>query len=272
MSDDITKVLTERGPGRDLSQRPYNVNVSYAGSGADWFGPQQPMKPIAPPEVAGRALDYVPGYNLTTQPRHQEPVDFQSLRSFAESYDPLRLVIERRKDQMSRLPWVIRVKHEHGRRPKNVALPAAVRERIKDIESFFKKPDYEMSFRSWLRALLEDLFVLDAPSIYCDRDAFGSLIGLRVIDGSTVKRIIDGGGRTPRPVRWTGQPFMWNGATITAENYAALGFKIEGGLIFPPAYQQILHGMPAVSLTTRDMLTVRSICGLDIFTAKAPSK
>src|SRR5258708_36045495 len=165
MTDELDKIITERGPALDLSQPNYNVNVSYTGQGADWFGPLQPMKPLAPPEVAGRVLDYVPGYNLTTSPRYQETVDFQSLRNFAESYDPLRLVIERRKDQLTRMSWVIRAKHEgHGKRPKTSTLPAPTRERIKDVEAFLKKPDYETTFRGWLRALLEDLFVLDAPS------------------------------------------------------------------------------------------------------------
>lgn len=254
MTDDIEKIITERGPARDLSQpQPYSVNVSYTGSGADWFGPLQPMKPIAPPEVAGRALDYVPGYNLTTQPRFQEPVDFATLRALADAYDPLRLVIERRKDQMCRLPWTIRAKHEGGRRPKASSLPASTRERIGDIAAFFRHPDYEMTFRAWLRALLEDLFVIDAPTLYCERTAYGQLTGLRVIDGATIKRVIDDWGRTPRPLRWTGHPFVWNGKEVTAGNYASLGFKVDGGLIYPPAYQQILKGLPAVSLSTRDL-------------------
>jgi hypothetical protein len=255
MTDEIAKVLTERGEGRDLSRQPYSVTVNGAGAGADWFGPLQPMKPIAPPEVAGRALDYIPGYNLTTQPRFQEVVDFQSLRNFAEAYDPLRLVIERRKDQLTRMSWTIRAKHEgYGKRPKTSALPASVRERIKDVEAFFKKPDYETGFRGWLRALLEDLFVLDAPSLYCERDTFNSLTALRVVDGATIKRVIDDWGHTPRPLRWNGQPFTWNGQTITAENHASLGFRVEGGLIYPPAYQQVLKGLPAVDYTVRDLI------------------
>src|SRR5262249_39693697 len=150
--------------------------------------------------------------------------------SLANSYDPLRLIIERRKDQMVRLKWSIRPKHDGpGRRPKVAALPAATRERIADIESFFRKPDYEIGFRQWVRALLEDLFVIDAPTLYCERDRFGSLIGLQVTDGATIKRVIDDRGRTPRPLRWTGAPFMWNGQQVNAENFAELGFKVHGG-------------------------------------------
>ena len=96
---------------------PYQINVSYGagessasqsiassgiarGSGADWFGPLDPLKPIAPPDVAGRRFDFPPGYNLSLRPRGYEPIGFAELRGFADAYDLLRLVIETRKDQM----------------------------------------------------------------------------------------------------------------------------------------------------------------------------
>ena len=94
---------------------PYEVQVSYGasggiarGTGADWFGPLDPLRPIAPPDVAGRRFDFPPGYNLVTRPRAYEPVGFAELRAFADAYDLLRLVIETRKDQMERQRWRIR--------------------------------------------------------------------------------------------------------------------------------------------------------------------
>jgi hypothetical protein len=262
MTDELNKVATPRGQGRSMtSLSPSNINVSFGspsaapGQGADWFGPLTPLAPIAPPEVAGRQWDYVPGYNLNTTPRPYEPVDFRTLRMLADAYDPVRLIIERRKDQMCRLPWAIRAKHEDGgKRPKAAQLSSQTRGIIKDVERSFKFPTEGISFRSWLRELLEDLLVLDAPSIFCERDQIGNLTALSPIDGGTIKVVIDNQGRRPRPFRWDGQPFNWMSQTINTTNYQSIGCKIADGMLFVPAYQQILKGLPALNYTTWDLV------------------
>ena len=261
MTDEpLDKGATPRGPGRSMtSLKPYDVSISYGspsaapGEGSDWFGPRLPMHPVAPAEVAGRVWDFVPGYNLATAPRAYAPVTFQALRMLAEAFDPVRLIIERRKDQMARLPWAIRVKHEGRKRPTAAQLSPQTRGLIRDVEQFFKHPTSNLNFRSWMRMLVEDVLVLDAPTIFCERDPNGNLISLSVTDGSTIKVVIDDKGRIPRPFRWNGQPFLSDGATVNTSNYAELGFKIADRLLYPVAYQQVLKGMPAVNLTTWDM-------------------
>ena len=279
----LGKVSTPRGEARSMTDlsSSYSVrvngglqspNVNFSYTGPDWFGPLPPLKPIAPPQVAGRQWDFIPGYNLTIEPRPYEPISFPVLRGIADAYDPLRLVIERRKDQMARLPWTIRTKHENTKkkRPTMADMPKATRERIEDITHFLKHPDRQLPFRVWFRALLEDHFVIDAPSLFCRRNQGGELIELRLMDGALIKRIIDDWGRTPEPISWDGNPVMWNGETVTAENFAALGFRLLPGsavayqlprgvpvpdtVLLPPAYQQVLKGMPAVDYTTWDML------------------
>jgi Phage portal protein len=262
--DDLDKVSTPRGNGRSMTalKPSYDMNISYGygypsvapGQGQDWFGPLAPMHPVAPPEVAGRTWDFVPGFNLATEPRAYEPVKFETLRMLAQAYDPLTLVIEKRKDQLSRMAWTIRPRHEGcGKPPSSSQLSSQTRGIIKDVTEFFKYPTEGISFRSWLRMVVDDLLILDAPSIYMERDPGGNLVALSPTDGATIKRIIDDRGRTPRPFRWDGQPFVWLGETVNLANYTDLGFKIANGLMYAPAYQQILKGLPAVNLTSWDL-------------------
>jgi hypothetical protein len=191
---------------------PQQIAVSYAsgagiarGTGADWFGPLDPLKPIAPPDVAGRRFDFPPGYNLVTRPRAYEPVGFAELRAFADAYDLLRLVIETRKDQMERQRWRIRPRQlsAANARPvnarKSATLDADTGARIAALQTFFQKPDGVTRWKTWLRALLEDMFVIDAATLYCRRTRAGQLCALQQIDGATIKRVIDDWGRTPQP-------------------------------------------------------------------------
>lgn len=255
----MKKLDTPRGDGaRSMTAlSPNNVSVSYTGnqgSGADWFGPLAPMQPIAPPEVAGRSWDFLPGFNLSTQPRANEPITFAALRALADSYDPLRLVIDRRKDQLCRLPWTIRVKHDEPRkRPTAAALSPALRATIRDITELFRKPTYGLSFRQWLRILAEDHFVIDAPACFCRRSYTGELVQLQPTDGALVKRHIDSWGNTPEPVVWTGR-YIWNGQMVTEANFRTLGFDIVNGFLMPPAYALTLKGLPAVNYTVRDLI------------------
>ncbi len=190
-------------------------------SPSGWFGPLTPLAPIAPPQVSGRQFDFPSGYNIVVGTRAYEPISFVDLRSLAETYDLLRLVIETRKDQVERMAWSIRPRH-------GSAGPGAAR--IKQLTRFFHKPDGVHNFAPWLRMLLEDLFVIDAPTLWKQRNRGGELIALHPLDGATMKRVIDDWGRTPQP------------------------YHDEGGLVHPVAYQQILKGYPAVDYPARDII------------------
>ena len=75
------------------------------------------------------------------------------------------------------------------------------------------------------------MFVIDAATLYCQRTRSGRLCGLAQIDGATIKRVIDDWGRTPQPYR-----------------------DADGTTVFPPAYQQVLKGLPAVNYSARDII------------------
>jgi Phage portal protein len=220
--------MTERGAGhRSWPLSPYEVNVSFArtnaaGEGANWFGPLTPITPLAPPEVAGRQWDYPAGYNLSTLSRPFEPITFLTLRALADGYDLLRLVIETRKDQAARQTWNIAARENGARSATDAA-------RIAMLKCFFARPDGIHGFADWLRILLEEVFVTDAPALYMSRDRGGQLKALMPLDGATIKPVIDPWGRVP-------QPYL-DGDTI----------------IYPAAYQQILKGYPAIDYSVRDL-------------------
>lgn len=204
---------------RALTVGGYGYSMSYGKqpSNQGWFGPLNPLMPVAPDSVKGRILDYQSGFNLNTKPRAYEPVTFQMLRNFADAYDLLRLVIETRKDQMGRMAWNI-VPREYVESTAVEALKAKALE----IEKFFIRPDKHHFWDEWLRMLLEDLFVIDAPTIYRRKTYGGELYALQLIDGGTIKRIIDDYGNTPEPPN--------------------------------AAYQQVLKGLPANDYTTDELI------------------
>jgi hypothetical protein len=201
-----------------LSVGPSSSQGIVQGNGADWFGPLNPLAPVAPPEVAGRALDYNSGYNLELSPRPYEPIKFPDLRNLADCYDIARLCIETRKDQMERLAWnIVPRVLPNGETSADVDDP-----RIIALTKFFTRPDGEHYWGTWLRMLLEDMLVIDAATLFKRRLRGGGLCALEVIDGATIKRVITDWGRTPAPPA--------------------------------PAYQQVLKGFPAVNYTTAQML------------------
>ena len=216
--------MSERGAGLPRwSLSPVEVTARFGDSpngAADWFGPSEPQAPGAPGDVAGRQWDFPSGYNLNLRTRSFEAISFADLRALADAYDLLRLVIETRKDQIERMNWSIRAKVGATADPAQIC----------KIEKFFEKPDGAHDWSAWMRMILEDLFVIDAPALWCERDRTGALLALHPLDGATIKPVLDAWGRTPRP------------------------FAQAGKLVYPVAYQQVLKGLPAVDYSVRDVL------------------
>ena len=192
------------------------LRLAITGKAPDWFGPMDPLPEMVPDEqkqsVIGRQFDFQVGFNTQTRPRTGEAVTFDQMRALADNYDILRLVIETRKDQMEKLKWHIKPKDEKAK-------PDA---RCDELTKFFKKPDREHSWKTWLRMLLEDMLVIDAATIYPRQTLGGQLYALEPIDGATIKRVLDDHGRTPLPP--------------------------------DTAYQQILKGVPAINYSRDELL------------------
>ena len=181
-----------------------------------WFGPLQPLAPMAPPEVKGRQWDYPFGANLNYVPRADDGVSFGELRGLADALPLLRAVIETRKDQIAAQNHAVRARSR-------ASTPDASR-RIEAVESFLARPDRRHSFADWLRMLLEDMLVIDAATVYPRYARGGSLYSLDVIDGATIKPLIGEDGRAPEPP--------------------------------DPAYQQILKGVPAADFSAEELIYI----------------
>ncbi|MGD1038069.1 MAG: phage portal protein [Roseiarcus sp.] len=179
-----------------------------------WFGPQQPLAPQAPPDVKGRQWDYPFGVNLSYIPRATGGISFAELRALADALPLLRAVIETRKDQIAGLSYAVRARDPAGTQDAQA--------RIKGALAFLARPDRRHSFSAWLRMLLEDMLVIDAACVYPRFTRAGALYSLDVIDGATITPLIGEDGRSPEPP--------------------------------DPAYQQILHGVPAADFSTDELL------------------
>jgi hypothetical protein len=209
----------------DAVQRPLTPGVlarlaqatRYAVTGVkpeSWFGPQQPLQPQAPPEVKGRRFDYPFGANLSYGPRSDAGISFAELRALADALPMLRAVIETRKDQIAAQNYSVRVRAGAGTSDASGRIGATL--------AFLGRPDRRHSFGDWLRMLLEDLLVIDAATLYPRYARSGALHSLDIVDGATIKPLIGEDGRTPEAP--------------------------------DPAYQQVLHGVPAADFAAEELL------------------
>lgn len=191
------------------------ARASASGFEGPFFPPGAPLPTMAPPSVAGRAFDFPVGVNLQYTPRSQQGVQnisFETLRRLADpaqgGLDLLRAAIEKRKKEMKAQTFKI-----VGREG------TAGGDRAKRAQALFAKPDGRQRWRTWLGQLLEDHFVIDAPTVFFRWNGETTL--LEQIDGSLITLLVDDNGRTPAP------PL--------------------------PAYEQILKGLPALRYTTEEL-------------------
>jgi SPP1 gp7 family putative phage head morphogenesis protein len=209
-------MATEKKPiGPELIARVTGAYRALKGD-AVWFGPLQPLPPMVPEvqeeSVRGRQFDFPVGANTRLTPRGTELTSFAQMRALADGCDILRLVIETRKDQLSKLKWNI-VPIDGKKQPDS---------RCEEVQTFFRLPDGENNWQDWIRQLLEEMFVTDAAAIYPWMKKGGKPHKFDLLDGATIKRVIDNLGRTPVAPQ--------------------------------PAYQQVLKGIVAVGYTADELV------------------
>lgn len=200
------------------------------------FGPGSPLNPAALDAVRPdsgrpppRIYEYPVSWNLTGSSNRL--TSWQLLRDAADGVSLFRRCVQIRKDHMGGLDWDIIIgqsaieaaQRSEGPKVGRADLEKKLRDRLSpEIDraaAFLEMPDRAngYDFSQWLSMLLEESFVLDAVAIYPRRTYGGDLWSLEVLDGSTIKPLLDErGGRPMSPA---------------------------------PAYQQILYGFPRGEFT-----------------------
>lgn len=176
-----------------------------------FFSPGSPLATQGPASAAGRRWDYPVAQNIH---RWRDGVSFEAMRSFADNYALMRLVIETRKDQLESQAWKIG--------PKNKDKVSDSDSRIDYLTNFFARPDGARRWKAWSRMLAEDMLVIDAATVYLRRTLGGDVYSLEPIDGATIQPLIDDHGRQPLPPN--------------------------------AAYQQRIHGLPAIGYSADEIV------------------
>lgn len=198
------------------------------------FGPGVPVLP-APLDPTrrdtGRAepriYEYPVSWNVPGA--EQRLVPWAVLRQ-AANISIIRDCLRIRKNEVTSLEWGVRISKravEAAQRKDPEAARADVERDMRDrlspdidrITRFWRMPDRGngYTFHDWVSQVLEEHLVLDALAIYPRFTYGGDLHGLEVLDGSTIKPLLDHRGGRPLP------PY--------------------------PAYQQILYGFPRGEFT-----------------------
>ena len=173
------------------------------------FGPGQPVLP-SQPEERPRVFEYAPGVNLQTIPRAGFGLmGFRQLRNLALACKEVRLNIELIKREVRALEWEIASEDDTA---------------TDEVDALLESPDGMHDFDAWVSALLEEMLVTDTLTIWPEMTVGGQLLALELIDGTTIRPLLDERGRVP--------------------------------LSPLPAYIQVLHGAP-MSFYARDRLIYR---------------
>ena len=184
-------------------------------------GAINPVGPDGRPDPRRYEYQVAQNINVATE---QKLVPFKTLRGAAEQIDIVRRCIEVLKSKISSLDWDITIAEDASEKiiseigGDHVRAMAQAREKFSEdiyrARQFWENPDKAngLTFIDWLMLSLEEILVLDAWAIWPQKTVGGDLFGLQVLDGSTIKPLLDDRGMRPMPPQ--------------------------------PAFQQILYGFP----------------------------
>ena len=214
-----------------LSQLPLDPRWRGDIFGPDFPLPPEPLDPVNDQGFATpRIYQYPVAWNIPGRHVFRGHVSWEVLK--AASDQPLfRACIEIRKQRISTLDWTFRVNPKYaakiaqGSTKSQYQVEADLRKELQPeidrLTNFWSTPDRKngYEFADWMGLLQEEQLVWDALAIYPQKTYGGELLNLTILDGSTIKPLLDEQGGRPD---------------------ASQGY---------PAYQQILYGYPRGDFT-----------------------
>ena len=194
------------------------------------FGPLSPVQPM-PIDVLRedgrpdtRRMQYPVGWNLPVGTPGSEGIKlatFATLRAVADMYSVARSAVNKRKGEILGLKWdIVPTSEAEQAMQGDDDARADFEKRRAQVVEFFQHPDSDRakypSFKKWLSALLEDRFVCDAVAIRLRpprRKGAGplgsNLASLDLVDGTTIRPLLDLQGATPKTPAVAYQQYLW---------------------------------------------------------------
>lgn len=209
------------GTNVPLPRNPWEAMVPFGPANPMTPGAINPLNPLTGrPEPRRYEYQVAQNINITAT----RVVPFEVLRATADQVDVIRRCIEVIKSKVISLEWDIVLGADAAEKISNSsgkdrvrALADARMELDKEIDrarTFWENPDRSngLTMADWLNIALEEILVIDAWAVWPQMTVGGDLYGLQILDGATIKPLLDDRGMRPMSPS--------------------------------PAYQQILYGFP----------------------------
>lgn len=190
------------------------------------FGPGIPITPGAINPVnpitgrpEPRRYEYQVAQNINIT--ETKLVPFKTLRAAADQIDILRRCVEVIKGKTVGLDWDIVLGTDASEKivaqsgGDHVRAMMKAREDLNDeinrVRTFWENPDKAngLTFTDWLNIALEEILVIDALAIWPQKTVGGDLYGLQILDGATIKPMLDDRGMRPMPPQAAYQQILY---------------------------------------------------------------
>lgn len=183
---------------KDLSTWAGRITAAWDALNGRPFGPLPPLEPTPPaaPDTAvtaPRQFQYPTGVNTIITPRREYTTTtpltpFEQLRNLAALYDVAAICIASLVEEFQRKKWAVVARDKRRQRK--------VQPRCDAMTAFWRSPDRLNDYASWLAMVLYDVLTIDALSLYKRPNRGGGVYALEVVDGATIKPLLDERGRT----------------------------------------------------------------------------